>query len=160
MGSRLQRPVRHLPSGVAGKNYLSRSKVRIEMPRVLIPDNLSAAGVESVKRSGLEVDYRPGLKGAELIEALKGADGVIIRSGVTLTADILKGQPRLKAIVRAGVGVDNIDTQAATREGIVVMNTPAGNTISTAEMFSTTIRPSAVPFTMASMALSYFSAEP
>jgi D-3-phosphoglycerate dehydrogenase len=103
------------------------------MPRVLIPDNLSAAGVESVKRAGLEVDYRPGLKGNDLIEALKGADGVIIRSGVTLTADILKGQSRLKAIVRAGVGVDNIDTQAATREGIVVMNTPAGNTISTAE---------------------------
>lgn len=103
------------------------------MPRVLVPDNLSAAGLEALRKNGLEVDYRPGLKGADLIEALKGADATIIRSGVTLTADILKGQPRLKAIARAGVGVDNIDTQAATREGIIVMNTPTGNTISTAE---------------------------
>ena len=57
----------------------------------------------------------------------------MIRSGTQLTAEILEGQPRLKAIVRAGVGVDNIDVAAATRRGIVVMNTPGGNTVSTAE---------------------------
>src|SRR4029079_9437342 len=61
------------------------------------------------------------------------ADGIVIRSATKLTAELLEGQPRLKVIVRAGVGVDNIDLEAATREGIVVMNTPAGNTTSTAE---------------------------
>ena len=66
-------------------------------------------------------------------QALENADGIVIRSGTQLTAEILEGQSRLKAIVRAGVGVDNIDVSAATRRGIVVMNTPGGNTISTAE---------------------------
>eukprot|EP00913_Durusdinium_trenchii_P023421 g21999.t1 len=69
----------------------------------------------------------------EVREALKDADGIVIRSATKLTAEVLQGQSRLKAIVRAGVGVDNIDLAAATREGIVVMNTPAGNTTSTAE---------------------------
>ncbi|HAH48043.1 MAG TPA: phosphoglycerate dehydrogenase, partial [Planctomycetaceae bacterium] len=81
----------------------------------------------------IEVDIRSGLSPEEVREALKTADGIIIRSATKLTEEILKGQPRLKAIVRAGVGVDNIDRAAATREGIVVMNTPAGNTTSTAE---------------------------
>jgi D-3-phosphoglycerate dehydrogenase len=103
------------------------------MPRVLITDNLSAAGLRLLKESGLDVDVRSGLKPLEVREALKEADGIIIRSGTTLTAELLKVQPRLKVIVRAGVGVDNIDLPAATREGIVVMNTPAGNTTSTAE---------------------------
>src|SRR5262249_45901676 len=65
--------------------------------------------------------------------ALADADGIVIRSGTQLTADVLHDQSRLKAIVRAGVGVDNIDVPAATRQGIVVMNTPGGNTVSTAE---------------------------
>jgi D-3-phosphoglycerate dehydrogenase / 2-oxoglutarate reductase len=103
------------------------------MPRVLITDNLSPAGINLLRESGLEVDVRSGLKPPEVREALKEADGIIIRSGTTLTAELLKDQPRVKAIVRAGVGVDNIDLAAATREGIVVMNTPAGNTTSTAE---------------------------
>jgi len=103
------------------------------MPRVLITDNLSPAGLKFLRDSGLEVDVRSGLKPLEVREALKEADGIIIRSGTTLTEELLKDQPRLKVIVRAGVGVDNIDLAAATREGIVVMNTPAGNTTSTAE---------------------------
>ena len=103
------------------------------MARVLITDNLSAAGIEALKRAGLEVDVRSGLKPPDVREALKSADGIIIRSATTLTPEILKDQPRVKVIVRAGVGVDNIDLPAATREGIVVMNTPAGNTTSTAE---------------------------
>ncbi|MFM8580488.1 MAG: hydroxyacid dehydrogenase, partial [Planctomycetaceae bacterium] len=103
------------------------------MPRVLITDNLSAAGLKLLRESGLEVDVRSGLTPAQVREALHEADGIIIRSGTTLTPEILTGQPRLKAIVRAGVGVDNIDLPSATREGIVVMNTPAGNTTSTAE---------------------------
>jgi D-3-phosphoglycerate dehydrogenase len=103
------------------------------MPRVLVTDNLSPAGLKYLKDSGLVVDVRSGLKPLEVREALKEADGIIIRSGTTLTEELLKDQPRLKVIVRAGVGVDNIDLAAATREGIVVMNTPAGNTTSTAE---------------------------
>lgn len=104
------------------------------MFRVLITDSLSAAGLEVLKQSPeIEVDVRSGLSPEEVREALHEADGIIIRSATKLTAAILKGQPRLKAIVRAGVGVDNIDLPAATREGIVVMNTPAGNTTSTAE---------------------------
>lgn len=102
-------------------------------PRVLITDSLSAAGLKCLDAAGLEVDIRSGLKPAEVREALKQADGIIIRSGTTLTPEILKDQKRVKVIVRAGVGVDNIDLPAATREGIVVMNTPAGNTTSTAE---------------------------
>jgi D-3-phosphoglycerate dehydrogenase / 2-oxoglutarate reductase len=104
------------------------------MHRVLITDNLSAAGLDVLKQSKeIEVDVRSGLSPEQVREALHDADGIIIRSATKLTAAILKGQPRLKAIVRAGVGVDNIDLAAATREGIVVMNTPAGNTTSTAE---------------------------
>src|SRR5580704_13916262 len=95
------------------------------MPRVLITDNLSPAGLNSLKDAGLEVDVKSGLKPLEVRDALKDADGIIIRSGTTLTEELLKDQPRLKVIVRAGVGVDNIDLAAATREGIVVMKTLA-----------------------------------
>jgi D-3-phosphoglycerate dehydrogenase len=106
------------------------------MYRVLITDSLSAAGLKILQETpGIEIDDRGKQKmsAEELREALKHADGVIVRSGYKLTPDILKDQKRLKAVVRAGVGVDNIDLPAATREGIVVMNTPAGNTTSTAE---------------------------
>src|SRR5215212_2056624 len=103
------------------------------MYRVLITDSLSPAGLKVLEQSpGLQIDIRSGLSPGQVREALKEADGIIIRSGTTLTAELLDGQPRLKAIVRAGVGVDNIDLNVATREGIVVMNTPAGNTVSTA----------------------------
>lgn len=104
------------------------------MYTVLITDNLSKAGLEILQNTpGIKIDNRSGLTPEQVREALKEADGIIIRSGTTLTPEILKDQPRLKVIVRAGVGVDNIDLPAATREGIVVMNTPAGNTTSTAE---------------------------
>jgi len=104
------------------------------MSRVLITDKLSPAGLNILEEiPELELDVRSGLSPQEVREALKESDGIIIRSGTKLTAEILDGQPRLRVIVRAGVGVDNIDLAAATREGIVVMNTPAGNTTSTAE---------------------------
>src|SRR5262249_54718945 len=69
----------------------------------------------------------------ELQEALRAADGVIVRSGTRITPELLENPGKLRAVVRAGVGVDNIDVAAATRKGIVVMNTPGGNTVSTAE---------------------------
>jgi D-3-phosphoglycerate dehydrogenase len=103
------------------------------MPRVLISDKLESAGLELLRQSGMELDERSGLTGPALKEALQSADGVIIRSGTRLTAELLENPGKLRAIVRAGVGVDNIDVAAATRCGIVVMNTPGGNTVSTAE---------------------------
>jgi D-3-phosphoglycerate dehydrogenase len=104
------------------------------MPRVFISDKLEAGGVEMLQQGGLEVDNRPGLKDAALLEALQAADGMIVRSGTRVTAQLLEQSGKLRAIVRAGVGVDNIDVPAATRKGIVVMNTPGGNTVSTAEL--------------------------
>src|SRR5262245_14247896 len=103
------------------------------MPRVLISDKLEAPGLDLLRQANLEVDNRPGLAGAELQEALRAAEGVIVRSGTRITAELLDNPGKLRAVVRAGVGVDNIDVAAATRKGIVVMNTPGGNTVSTAE---------------------------
>jgi D-3-phosphoglycerate dehydrogenase len=103
------------------------------MPRIFISDRLESPGLELLRQAGMELDERPGLTGGALQEALRAAEGVIVRSGTKITADLLENPGRLKAIVRAGVGVDNIDVAAATRRGIVVMNTPGGNTVSTAE---------------------------
>ncbi|MBX3443324.1 MAG: phosphoglycerate dehydrogenase [Planctomyces sp.] len=104
------------------------------MPRVLITDNLSAAGLALLSETpGLEVVNKSGLSPAQVREELQNADAIIVRSATRLTPELLEGQQRLKIIVRAGVGVDNIDLGAATREGIIVCNTPAGNTTSTAE---------------------------
>jgi D-3-phosphoglycerate dehydrogenase len=103
------------------------------MPRVLIADKLETSGLELLRQAGLELDERPGLTGDALREALRAADGVIVRSKPQITAEELENPGKLRAIVRAGVGVDNIDVAAATRKGILVMNTPGGNTVSTAE---------------------------
>jgi D-3-phosphoglycerate dehydrogenase len=103
------------------------------MPRVLVADKLEAPGLDLMRQAGLELDLRPGLKGDELCEAIRAADGVIVRSGTTITARELEQPGKLRVIVRAGVGVDNIDVATATRRGILVMNTPGGNTVSTAE---------------------------
>jgi D-3-phosphoglycerate dehydrogenase len=104
------------------------------MPRVIVLDTLAQEGLDMLAGApAIEYEVRTGLKGDELREALGQFDGAICRSGVKITADALEGNRRLKAIVRAGVGTDNIDKEAATRAGIVVMNTPGGNTLSTAE---------------------------
>jgi D-3-phosphoglycerate dehydrogenase / 2-oxoglutarate reductase len=107
------------------------------MPRVLISDKLEASGVEVLQKAGIEVDNRPQLgKGenkAELFAAVAQADALIVRSDTKVTAELLEHAGKLRAVVRAGVGVDTIDVAAATRKGIVVMNTPGGNTVSTAE---------------------------
>lgn len=104
------------------------------MRRVIVLDPLAKEGLGLLDSApGIEYEVRTGLSGDELRTALAEYDGAIVRSGVKITADALEGNHRLKAIVRAGVGTDNIDSQAATRLGIVVMNTPTGNTLSTAE---------------------------
>lgn len=102
--------------------------------RILVLDPIAQEGFDLLNaEKGFEYEVRTGLKGEELRKSLNEFDGAIVRSGVKITAASLEGNKRLRAIVRAGVGTDNIDKTAATRLGIVVMNTPAGNTLSTAE---------------------------
>jgi D-3-phosphoglycerate dehydrogenase / 2-oxoglutarate reductase len=102
--------------------------------RILVLDPIAQEGFDLLDaEKDFEYEVRTGLKGEDLRKSLNEFDGAIVRSGVKITAESLEGNKRLRAIVRAGVGTDNIDKNAATRLGIVVMNTPAGNTLSTAE---------------------------
>jgi D-3-phosphoglycerate dehydrogenase len=110
-----------------------RLRNRTAMPRVLIADKLEPAGVELLRDAGIEVETRLGLKGEDLARALREFDACIVRSQPRVTAECLENPGRLRAIARAGVGVDNIDVPAATRRGVVVMNTPGGNSVSAAE---------------------------
>jgi D-3-phosphoglycerate dehydrogenase len=104
------------------------------MHKVLVSDSLSEQGL-AVLRQGrdLEVDYRPGLGEADLAAAIVGVDALVIRSGSKVTARVLDAADRLKVIGRAGIGVDNVDVPAASKRGVVVMNTPTGNAVTTAE---------------------------
>ncbi|MDY7010301.1 MAG: phosphoglycerate dehydrogenase [Planctomycetota bacterium] len=103
--------------------------------KVLIADKLSEVGVNWLKeQDAVELDIRPGLSPEELAEIIGEYDGVIIRSGVQITAEVLSSPGRLECIARAGVGVDNVDVPTATSKGVIVMNTPGGNTVSTAEL--------------------------
>ena len=107
---------------------------RIVMHRIIVLDKLAREGLDRLDRAeGVTYDVRTGLGGEALREALLEYDGAICRSEAKITAEVLTGSRRLRGIVRAGVGTDNIDREAATRQGIVVMNTPTGNTLSTAE---------------------------
>jgi len=102
--------------------------------KVLVSDNLSPQGVEILQKAkGVEVDVKTGLSPEELLGIIKEYDGLVVRSATTVTADIIEAASNLKVIGRAGVGVDNIDVQAATKRGIVVMNTPGGNSMAAAE---------------------------
>ncbi|MDR3182523.1 MAG: phosphoglycerate dehydrogenase [Planctomycetaceae bacterium] len=104
------------------------------MPKIVLLDPISEDGKNLLRNAaGIEFEDRIGLAGDDLKKCLTEFDGAVARSGVKITAAALEGNTRLKAIARAGVGVDNIDTKAATKQGIIVMNTPGGNTISTAE---------------------------
>src|SRR5512134_2304076 len=103
-------------------------------PRVLVADDLSADGVEILRRSGLEVDVKLGLKPPELEEIIGGYDGLAVRSATKVTARLLEKTARLRVVGRAGVGVDNVDLAAATRRGVVVMNTPGGSATTVAEL--------------------------
>lgn len=104
------------------------------MPKVLISDKLSERALEVFRRRGIEADFRPGLPADELVACIGDYDGLAVRSASKVTADVLKaGAGRLKVVGRAGIGVDNIDLEAATQAGVVVMNTPYGNSITTAE---------------------------
>jgi D-3-phosphoglycerate dehydrogenase / 2-oxoglutarate reductase len=105
------------------------------MPKVLISDALSPAAVAIFKDRGVEVDFQPNLgkDRDKLAEAINGFDGLAVRSATKVTPKILERARELKVIGRAGIGVDNVDIPAATARGIIVMNTPFGNSITTAE---------------------------
>jgi len=102
-------------------------------PRVLISDKLSPAAVAIFKERGVEVDVKPGLDKEELARIIGDYDGLAIRSATKVTAKLLERATRLKVVGRAGIGVDNVDIPAATARGVIVMNTPFGNSITTAE---------------------------
>jgi len=101
---------------------------------VLIPDNVDQKAIDILTAAeGLTVVAPGKLSAADLLAQVPQANALVIRSGVTITDEVMAAAPQLKAIARAGVGVDNVDLDAATQRGIIVMNTPGGNTISTAE---------------------------
>jgi D-3-phosphoglycerate dehydrogenase len=102
--------------------------------RVLVSDKLSDEGVQVLEKAdGIEVDLRPGIPPDELQKILPEYDALIIRSGTKVTAELIGVADRLRVIGRAGIGVDNVDLAAATTRGVIVMNTPEGNAITTAE---------------------------
>jgi D-3-phosphoglycerate dehydrogenase len=106
------------------------------MYKVLVSDLLSQQGLDVLKADDdFEVDVILNLSGEALLERIAAYDALLIRSATKVTKDVIDVATRLKVIGRAGVGVDNIDVQAATRNGILVVNTPTGNTIAAAERY-------------------------
>lgn len=103
------------------------------MPKVLIADKMDAVCAEILQSKGVDVDSKPGLSPEDLKNAIGQYDGVAVRSSTKISAEVLTGAKALKVIGRAGIGVDTIDVPAATNAGIVVMNTPFGNSVTTAE---------------------------
>ncbi|MDH4017733.1 MAG: phosphoglycerate dehydrogenase, partial [Actinomycetota bacterium] len=104
------------------------------MAKVLVTDALASQGVELLEQTrGIEVVNKPGTSPEELLELIGDADGLIIRSATKVTAEVLAKAEKLKVVGRAGIGVDNVDVSAATQHGVVVVNTPEGNNITTAE---------------------------
>ena len=102
--------------------------------KVLISDSMSEVAEEVLKESGIEVDVKTGLSSEELKSIIEDYDGLVVRSATKVTAEILEAAVKLKAIARAGTGVDNIDIPAATNKGVVVMNTPGQNSNAVAEL--------------------------
>ncbi len=101
--------------------------------KVLISDQLSPAALDIFRSRGIEADLRPGLSPAELRAVIGEYDGLAIRSATKVTRELLAAAPKLRVVGRAGIGVDNVDVKSATAAGVVVMNTPYGNAITTAE---------------------------
>jgi D-3-phosphoglycerate dehydrogenase len=104
------------------------------MAKVLVSDSLARQGLELLEQArGLEVDYAPGLAPAALLERVRDAEGLVIRSGTKVTREVIEAAEKLRVVGRAGIGVDNVDVAAATARGVVVVNTPSGNNVTTAE---------------------------
>ena len=101
--------------------------------KILVTDEVSNSGLQPLREAGFRVDKRVGLTAEELRRAINDYAGLVVRSETRVTADLMDRATSLRVVGRAGVGVDNIDVPAATERGIVVMNAPDGNTITTAE---------------------------
>lgn len=100
---------------------------------ILVSDSLSSKGVEVLERAGFYVEVKTKLSKEELLQEIGNYEALIVRSATKVTKEVIEAGGRLRIVGRAGTGLDNVDTEAATRRGIVVMNTPGGNTITTAE---------------------------
>ena len=102
------------------------------MTKVLVSDPIDQLGIDILSQVAT-VDVRTGLSPEELVASIGDYDGLMIRSGTQVTAEVIEAATRLKIIGRAGVGVDNVDVPAATKQGVIVVNSPEGNTIAAAE---------------------------
>jgi D-3-phosphoglycerate dehydrogenase len=104
------------------------------VPKILIADSISQRGIDELSREGVfDITIKPGLSETELIEIVPEFSSIVVRSQTKVTANILKAGKSLRVVGRAGVGVDNVDVEAATQRGVLVLNAPGGNTVSTAE---------------------------
>src|SRR3954467_15442181 len=103
------------------------------MKRVLVSEQLADSGLEAMRAAGLEVDVRLGLSPSELLDAVRGASALVIRSATQVTAEVLEAGDELVVVGRAGIGLDNVDVEASTRRGVMVVNAPQSNIISAAE---------------------------
>ncbi len=103
------------------------------MPKVLIADKMSPLAAETFQRRGVDVDVQVGLERDALIDMIPSYDALVVRSATKVTEKVIAAADQLKVIGRAGIGVDNIDVKAATASGVIVMNTPHGNAVTTAE---------------------------
>src|SRR5690606_7922873 len=108
-------------------------EVKMSKPKVLISDKMNDLAEKIFREKGCDVDVITGKSPEELKSMIGDYDGLAIRSSTTVTAEILEAAKKLKVIGRAGIGVDNVDIPAATNRGVIVMNTPFGNSITTAE---------------------------
>ncbi len=103
------------------------------MKKIIITDSVDKKCANILESAGFEVNYKPGLPKEEIVKIIKDYNGMVVRSDTQVTPDLINYMDNMEVIGRAGAGVDNINLEAATRKGIIVMNTPGGNTISTAE---------------------------
>lgn len=103
------------------------------MARILVSDSLSDEGLNILKSAGFQVDHKPEISQEDIAKEIENYDALVIRSRTTVTPEIIKNGKNLKVVGRAGVGLDNVDVATATQHGVIVMNTPGGNTVSTAE---------------------------
>ena len=103
------------------------------MPKILISDKLSLSSIDIFKKQNIDTDYKPGISNIDLLGIIDQYDGLAIRSSTQVTQEVFEKAKKLKIVGRAGIGTDNIDKNAATKNGVIVMNTPFGNAVTTAE---------------------------
>src|SRR3989337_2281756 len=102
-------------------------------PRVLVTEQLATTGIDALRAAALDVDERVGLSRVELLEGVTGAAALIIRRATRVDAEVLEAGSDLVVVGRAGIGLDNVDVEAATRRGVMVVNAPQSNILSAPE---------------------------